>query len=169
LSLATIFRAWQAYESGFAYLCRAIFLPREPDPFWQNLRLEKIPSRIVFIRNQTVKGRLEAQQEYDCRVIPHGDARFTQYAINGLGQRVVKATTTAGLMGGANTVNAVYFIYDEAGNLIGEYDGTGTVIQETVWLDDLPVGVLQPGALYNVNPDHLGAPLTVTNATGQIV
>ncbi|WP_211922679.1 RHS domain-containing protein [Solidesulfovibrio aerotolerans] len=36
-------------------------------------------------------------------------------------------------------------------------------------MDDFPVGVLQPGALYNVNPDHLGAPLTVTNATGQII
>jgi len=38
-----------------------------------------------------------------------------------------------------------------------------------VWLGDWPVGVLKPGAVYNVNPDHLGAPLTVSDATGQIV
>jgi len=69
----------------------------------------------------------------------------------------------------ATTVNSILFVYDEAGYLLGEYDGTGAVIQETVWLGDLPVGVLKPGALYNVNPDHLGAPLTVTDATGQIV
>jgi len=93
----------------------------------------------------------------------------TQYAINGLGQRVAKTTTTAGIMGSANTISAVYFVYDEAGHLIGEYDGTGAVIQETVWLDDLPVGVLTSGGQYYVNPDHLGAPLTVTDATGQIV
>lgn len=59
--------------------------------------------------------------------------------------------------------------YDEAGHLLGEYDGTGTVIQETVWLEDLPVGVLMSGGQYYVNPDHLGAPLTVMDATGQIV
>ncbi|MEA4855005.1 RHS repeat-associated core domain-containing protein [Solidesulfovibrio sp.] len=93
----------------------------------------------------------------------------TQYAINGLGQRVAKTTTTPGAIGGANTVSAVYFVYDEAGHLLGEYDGTGTVIQETVWLGDLPVGVLTSGGQYYVNPDHLGAPLTVTDATGQIV
>lgn len=66
-------------------------------------------------------------------------------------------------------IGAAYFVYDEAGHLIGEYDGTGAVIQETVWLDDLPVGVLKPGAQYYVNPDHLGAPLTITDAAGKIV
>ena len=86
----------------------------------------------------------------------------TQYALNGLGQRVAK--TGSGVEGGT-----VYFVYDETGHLVGEYDGAGAVIQETIWLGDLPVGVLKAEALYNVNPDHLGAPLTVTDATGQIV
>lgn len=48
----------------------------------------------------------------------------TQYAINGLGQRVTKTTATSG-PDGAATVNSVLFVYDEAGHLIGEYDGTG--------------------------------------------
>ena len=92
----------------------------------------------------------------------------TQYAINGLGQRVAKTTTTA-VPDEAPIVDSVLFVYDEAGHLLGEYGGTGAVIQETVWLEDLPVGVLTAGGQFYVNPDHLGAPLTVTDATGQIV
>ena len=31
------------------------------------------------------------------------------------------------------------FIYDEAGHLVGKYDGNGNPLWETVWLGDLPV------------------------------
>lgn len=86
----------------------------------------------------------------------------TTYAINGLGQRVAKSG--AGADGG--TVN---FVYDEVGHLIGEYDASGNAIEETVWLGDLPVGVLKTGAQYYVNPDHLGAPLSITDANGKVV
>ena len=57
----------------------------------------------------------------------------TTFAINALGQRVRKAT-------GAN---AVRFVYDETGQLWGEYDDTGHVISETVWLGDIPVAVVR--------------------------
>ncbi|MBF0474981.1 MAG: RHS repeat protein [Deltaproteobacteria bacterium] len=83
----------------------------------------------------------------------------TSYAINGLGQRVSKSSASA----------MTIFAYDEAGHLIGEYDATGNVIQETVWLGDLPVGVLKPGAQYYVNPDHLGAPRSIVDTTGATV
>jgi YD repeat-containing protein len=53
--------------------------------------------------------------------------------INALGQRVKKGS-------GAG---AVRFVYDESGRLLGEYDNTGTPIRENVWLDDLPVAVIQ--------------------------
>jgi RHS repeat-associated protein len=57
------------------------------------------------------------------------------------------------------------FVYDPAGHLLGEYDGTGKVIQETVWLGDLPVAVLFPGGgLYYVAPDQLGAPHQIADA-----
>ncbi len=84
----------------------------------------------------------------------------TQYAINGLGQRVGKSGVSTG---------TEYFVYDGAGHLIGEYDATGTVIQETVWLGNLPVGVLKPGAMYYVNPDQLGAPRSIVDANGNTV
>ncbi len=59
-------------------------------------------------------------------------------------------------------------MYDEAGHLIGEYDGSGGLIQETVWLGDLPVATLRPGSPVEINyvhSDHLGAPVRVTRAS----
>jgi YD repeat-containing protein len=59
-----------------------------------------------------------------------------QYAINGLGQRVAKS-------GASISSGVTNFFYDETGHLIGEYDATGKAVQETVWLHDMPVGVLK--------------------------
>ncbi|MFN8756771.1 MAG: DUF6531 domain-containing protein [Burkholderiales bacterium] len=60
-----------------------------------------------------------------------------QSGINALGQRVLKSVNSA-----AQTT-ITRFVYDEAGRLIGEYDNNGQVIQETVWLNDIPVAVLK--------------------------
>ena len=87
-------------------------------------------------------------------------APLASYAVNALGQRVTKA------VGAATT----YFVYDEQGHLLGEYDGTGALIQETVWLEDLPVATLRPTgsgnptpiAIYYVHADHLGSPRAIT-------
>lgn len=84
----------------------------------------------------------------------------TEYAINGLGQRVGKS-------GPSIPTGAVNFVYDEAGHLMGEYDASGAMIQETVWLGDLPVMVLKTNTHYFVNPDHLGAPRSVAFANGR--
>ncbi|WP_232831002.1 hypothetical protein [Peristeroidobacter agariperforans] len=71
------------------------------------------------------------------------------YLLNGLGQRVRKSVT------GQHT----HFVYDEAGRLIGEYDNSGGLIQETVWLDDVPVAVLKSNgsgvSVFYVHADHL--------------
>jgi YD repeat-containing protein len=60
-----------------------------------------------------------------------------QSGINALGQRVLK-TVNSGSSG-----STTRFVYDEAGRLIGEYDIDGKPIQETIWLNDLPVAVLK--------------------------
>jgi len=60
-----------------------------------------------------------------------------QSGINALGQRVLKTTNS----GAQNATTR--FMYDESGKLIGEYDLNGKPIQETVWLNDLPVAVLK--------------------------
>jgi RHS repeat-associated protein len=61
-------------------------------------------------------------------------ATTVQVDINALGQRVRK---TAG-----GTVTR--FMYDEAGRQLGEYADDGSLVEETVWLNDLPVAVVKP-------------------------
>lgn len=74
------------------------------------------------------------------------------YAYNGKGEQVRK------FLGAAST----HTVYDEAGHWLGDYDNTGAVIQQAIWLDDLPVGVLTNGGpLYYIEPDALGSPRVV--------
>lgn len=81
----------------------------------------------------------------------------TTYLYNALGQRIQKTT------GNTTTV----FVYDEVGHLLGEYDGSGTLIEETIWLGGLPVATLQPNGtggvnIFYIHADHLGAPKAIT-------
>jgi RHS repeat-associated protein/uncharacterized repeat protein (TIGR02543 family) len=88
------------------------------------------------------------------------------YTYNALGQRVSK------------TVNGAtrQFAYDEQGHLTGEYDGAGQLLQEVLWLGDLPVAVLKPATnqavtpdLYYIHADHLGTPRAITRPTNNKV
>jgi RHS repeat-associated protein len=63
----------------------------------------------------------------------------TNYGINALGQRVLKYGSGVG-NGGTNE-----YVYDQSGNLLGEYGSTGTMIDETVWLPATPVAALSGG------------------------
>lgn len=92
----------------------------------------------------------------------------TNYGLNGLGQRVSKSGS------GVEPNGTRLFAYDEAGHLVGEYDGsTGEAIEETVWLNDLPVAILTGSgtgaAAYYVHPDHLGAPKVINDGSGNTV
>ena len=84
----------------------------------------------------------------------------TTWLINGLGQRISQVAAGA---------PQFFFVYDEAGHLIGKYDGGGNLLQETAWLGDLPVAVLQPAGRFYIAPDHLGAPHQITDASGAAV
>lgn len=93
---------------------------------------------------------------------------IASYAVSALGQRVSKT------VGGVTTV----FVYDEQGHLLGEYDGSGNLIEETVWLENLPVATLRPtGAqgnptptsIYYVHADHLGSPRDVTRPSDNVL
>ena len=66
------------------------------------------------------------------------------YVINALGQRVGKYASGTGATNATATSQTARFIYDERGRLLGEYDHSGRMIQETVWFDDLPVTTLRP-------------------------
>jgi RHS repeat-associated protein len=89
-------------------------------------------------------------------------AGTTTFTINALGQRVRK-------VGGSTT----RFVYDEAGRLWGEYSSSGALVQETVWLDDLPVATLRPNGssvdIYYVHADLLGTPRAVTRPSDNAI
>jgi RHS repeat-associated protein len=78
---------------------------------------------------------------------------------NALGQRVKKSSA------GATT----YFAYDELGHLLGEYDGSGALIQEIVWMGDTPVATLRVGdcglGIFYIHTDHLNTPRRITRRT----
>ena len=97
-----------------------------------------------------------------------GGVTLAAYAVNGLGQRVQKVV-------GATTTQ---FVYDEQGRLLGEYDGLGKPIEETVWLDDLPIATMRPTGIavspppinvYYVHADHLGSPRAVTRPSDNAI
>jgi RHS repeat-associated protein len=76
---------------------------------------------------------------------------------NAVGQRI---ETSGGVAG------TVLYWYDEQAHLLGEYDGSGNLIEETVWLGDVPIAILLPSgsgvAIYYVHTDHLNTPRQVT-------
>jgi RHS repeat-associated protein len=78
------------------------------------------------------------------------------YGYNALGQRVSKT------MSGVTT----RYFYDKQGHLAGEYKGSGQLIQEIVWLGDLPLAVLRPNgtsvAIYYIHADPLGTPRQIS-------
>jgi RHS repeat-associated protein len=87
-------------------------------------------------------------------------------------QRVHKQGPTAIVATGSNS-----YVYDNQGHLIGEYDVNQHVIEETVYLDDLPVAVLKQTIagtgtsqstgthIYYVYADHINTPRVITQAT----
>jgi RHS repeat-associated protein len=88
----------------------------------------------------------------------------THYTYDALGQRIAKTSTTA----------TTLFVYDEAGHLLGEYDGAGDLIEETVWMGDLPVATLQPNAtggvsVFYIHSDHLDTPKAITRPSDNLI
>lgn len=89
-----------------------------------------------------------------------GSNAATTYLYNALGQRIKKS-------GGVATTTI--FMYDEAGHLVGEYtisSGAPVLIQETVWLGDIPVATLRGTNVYYVQTDQLNTPRKITHSTG---
>ncbi|UJB16075.1 DUF6531 domain-containing protein [Xanthomonas translucens pv. undulosa] len=80
-----------------------------------------------------------------------------KYVYNGRGEQVRRVDKT-------NT----YTLYDESGHWLGNYDANGTTLQQAIWLDDLPVGVLSKNSLRYVQPDHLGTPRAVIDPTRDV-
>lgn len=97
--------------------------------------------------------------EYDdanrMRVVKHDGVVAMSYLYNGLDERVYRY---------GNGI-AITSLYDEDGKWLGDYDVNGQPIQQVIWMDELPVGLLVgAGAnqkLFYVEADALGTPRVV--------
>jgi RHS repeat-associated protein len=131
--------------------------------------------------------------------IRSGEAASVAYLTNALGQRVFKGEPQTeqltpneknlgqGFIGwlrqnfgwlfspgkGGNASLGMAYVYDEDGNLLGEYDN-GTAIgkgrTEYIWLPaedgtSMPIGIYRNGKFYAVHPDHLGTARLITDST----
>lgn len=107
------------------------------------------------------RGRLRSAQ---------AGSSIASYSHNGLDQRTMKIVGA----GAADSSHheRTYFVYDEFAQLIAEYDTQGSMIQETIYLGNLPVAVLKgrngnatlASGLYHVYSDHVNTPRVITES-----
>ena len=99
------------------------------------------PKTYGYDANGSVTGDGTATYGYDARGRLQSAttaAGTTSYRINALGQRVKKSAPKTG--GGTTDT---YYHYDQGGHLIGESDATGKLVRDYLWLDDIPLAVMQ--------------------------
>jgi len=78
------------------------------------------------------------------------------YSHNAAGQRVLKQTSA----------DKQQQLHGEAGEWLGSYGVSGTPIQQLVWMDSTPIGLIQAGKVLYLESDHLGSPRTVIDPHG---
>ena len=78
-------------------------------------------------------------------------------------QHLAKRVVTSGVAAGTRQ-----YLYDPAGHVVVETDQNGVSTREYIWLDDMPIGVIDQvnttPVLYYVHADHLDRPVMMTNA-----
>ncbi|MDG6347180.1 RHS repeat-associated core domain-containing protein [Luteimonas sp. 8-5] len=118
---------------------------------------------------KSLKGDMERRFKYGAdgrmsKVLDGNGEVLMQYRYNAKGERVRSFPD-------GESVAQKFFVYDESGRVIGIYDSAGTMIQEIVWLEHLPVGVIVatesgPNVL-QIQSDHLGTPRAVIDPARQ--
>ena len=90
-------------------------------------------------------------------VVDLGFSGSVESRYNARGERVVRMHNSFGV------VTETRYVYDEGGRLLLELPSKkGASPTEVVWLDDLPVGLVDPnGEVRHIEPDHLGSPRKV--------
>ena len=92
------------------------------------------------------------------------------YSIDAQGRRIRKVDSSG-------STSTVIFVYDQQGQLLGEYDKTGKEIREYVWLNGTPIAVftpdpsgplLKPPLIYYIHTDHLNAPRMVLDQANNL-
>ncbi|QNM96747.1 RHS repeat-associated core domain-containing protein [Chitinimonas koreensis] len=107
--------------------------------------------------NRVTDSRQSYRYDVRGRLIEAGGA---QYTVNAFGERVIKTYQ------GQTTL----YHYDQWGRLLAETDAQGATRREYVYLDTLPVGVIDFGTeIRYIHTDHLGTPRLVTDAAKQAI
>jgi hypothetical protein len=105
-----------------------------------------------------------------------GSTVTVKYAYNALEQRTAKYGP-----GSVVPTGFVFYAYDEAGHLLGEYDINGVPFYEAIWLGDLPLAVIKQtrtgsGTTLNVvtrvdyiYADHLETPRVIVRSGDHVL
>jgi RHS repeat-associated protein len=95
----------------------------------------------------------------------YNDAGRLKTVTNALGTTTFTYDAFGQMIEASTSAESTLYVYDQTGHLLGEYDGSGNLIQETVWLGDIPVATIQPSgssvAIYYVETDQLDTPREV--------
>ena len=95
-------------------------------------------------------------------VVRANGTQTASYLYNGGGERVRR------IAGGQTTLT----LYGDAGQWLGDYDATGQPLQQAIWFDDLPVGLLTGASanltLHYIEADALGTPRVVIDPTRNV-
>src|ERR1700733_5908151 len=91
--------------------------------------------------------------------------------------QLVTATLLALATLSAQAGTTSYFIYDESGHVIGEYDANGNAVQEHVYLGDRPIAVAVTSTDNNtptttvdyVTTDQLNTPRVITDSSKTVM
>jgi RHS repeat-associated protein len=93
-----------------------------------------------------------------------GTSVRADYVYDGLSRLASRVTQN---QVGAGTVR---YVHDNENRIIAELNATGTTIREYIWLEDIPVAVLDGStntanpSLFFVHADHLNRPVAMSNA-----
>ena len=91
-------------------------------------------------------------------MLTSNDGTTTSYLINFMGQRTKKS----------NSSSTTWFIYDENDNVIAEYDASGSLVDEYVYMDNRPLALIRSSNLYYIYTDHLNTPRAITDTSNNL-
>ena len=60
-------------------------------------------------------------------------------------------------------------MYGEDGKLLGEYDNSGALITEMIYLNDMPIAATKSAGAYLIQADHLNTPRAILGASNALV
>ncbi len=117
--------------------------------------------------------RANGQTSQDVRV---GDGTYDYTFTNdGRLSEVKKASTTLAVYGydsdGRRVTRAVAggitrdYVYSASGRLLAEADASGATVRDYLWLEDLPLAVVDSGSTYYVHAGQRGEPLAMTDGS----